>query len=173
MSASRLQTAKRCHEVPLFLNLFILFFQNYLTQEESGKATWREPAAEGPAVAAILVGNGVDSGEGEEEEGGGAAGTCSTRADGKKKKKRELILGSFCCKPQITRQLSRRFPRFGPKVKMLSPLWRGFLFIQLVLFFFPSSGSATCLGFFFFLRPRSEPGNIEEEELQHWNEEFD
>lgn len=58
------------------------FFSKHLTKEESGKVSWKEPAAEQPSCGRVLVANGVDSGEEEEEE---EAGTCSTRADGERK----------------------------------------------------------------------------------------
>lgn len=92
----------------------MLFLLNLtLKQEGSCKATWREPAAEGPAI--VLVGKQCRLWL----VGGGRRGGWNLL---------ELILGSFCCKPQIIRPLSQRCPTFGPTVKMFSPLWKSFLF---------------------------------------------
>lgn len=98
-------------------------------------------------MAAILVGNGVDSGE-----EGEAAGTCSTRADGERKKTRVDFRVVLLQTSNYTAALVA-LSKIWPQSKDISPLWRGFLFIQLVLFFSLERLSnllKRCSGFLFF-----------------------
>lgn len=178
MSASRLQIAKRCHEVPLFLNFFILFSKIFNTRGK-WQSDPERTCGRGPSCGrdfdwkrcGLQGGGGGGGGAG----GGGGWNLLDSGQRRKKKKTRvdfRVVLLQTSNYTAALAALSKIWPQ---SKDVFSLVERVFIYSVSFIFFPRAAQQPAQMLFksFFFLRPRSEPGNIEEEELQHWNEEFD